>query len=102
MSSLTTEQGRTPMYKLFAAAVAVLTLWSAPLHAEEGSKIVVGLSNGYFGTEWRTQMIACAKPQSHMSTSKRISRPLSIQQASADPNQHIQDSRNMIQQHVSV
>ena len=90
------------MYKLFAAAVAVLTLWSAPLQAEEGSKIVVGLSNGYFGTEWRTQMIAGAKEQFDMYKSKGMAGQLIIQQAGADTNQQIQDIRNMIQQHVSV
>jgi ribose transport system substrate-binding protein len=90
------------MYKLFAAAVAVLTLWSVPLHAEEGSKIVVGLSNGYFGTEWRTQMIAGAKEQFDMYKSKGMAGQLIIQQAGADTNQQIQDIRNMIQQHVSI
>jgi len=90
------------MYKLFAAAVAALTLWSAPLHAEEGSKIVVGLSNGYFGTEWRGQMIAGAKEQFDMYKSKGMAGQLIIQQAGADTNQQIQDIRNMIQQHVSV
>ena len=90
------------MYKLVAAAVAVLTFWSAPLHAEEGSKIVVGLSNGYFGTEWRGQMIAGAKEQFDMYKSKGMAGQLIIQQAGADTNQQIQDIRNMIQQHVSV
>ena len=90
------------MYKLFAAALAALTLCSAPLHAEEGSKIVVGLSNGYFGTEWRDQMIAGAKEQFDMYKSKGMAGQLIIQQAGADTNQQIQDIRNMIQQHVSV
>ena len=90
------------MYKLFAAALAALTLCSAPLHAEEGSKIVVGLSNGYFGTEWRGQMIAGAKEQFDMYKSKGMAGQLIIQQAGADTNQQIQDIRNMIQQHVSV
>ena len=80
------------MYKLFAAALAALTLCSAPLHAEEGSKIVVGLSNGYFGTEWRGQMIAGAKEQFDMYKSKGMAGQLIIQQAGADTNQQIQTS----------
>jgi len=31
--------------------------------ARAASEAVIGLSNGYFGTEWRNQMIAAAQPQ---------------------------------------
>ena len=90
------------MNKLFAAGIAALALWSASAHAEDGSKIVIGLSNGYFGTEWRNQMIAGAKEQFEFYKSKGMAGQLIVQQAGADTNQQIQDIRNMIQQHVSV
>jgi ribose transport system substrate-binding protein len=90
------------MNKLFAAGIAAIALWSASAHAEDGSKIVIGLSNGYFGTEWRNQMIAGAKEQFEFYKSKGMAGQLIVQQAGADTNQQIQDIRNMIQQHVSV
>ena len=90
------------MNKLFAAGVAAVALWSASAYAEDGSKIVIGLSNGYFGTEWRNQMIAGAKEQFEFYKSKGMAGQLIVQQAGADTNQQIQDIRNMIQQHVSV
>jgi ribose transport system substrate-binding protein len=71
-------------------------------YAEDGSKIVVGLSNGYFGTEWRNQMVDGAKEQFELYKSKGMAGKLIVQQAGADTNQQIQDIRNMIQQHVSV
>src|SRR5271166_5102589 len=90
------------MNKLFAAGVAALALWSSSAYAADGSKIVIGLSNGYFGTEWRNQMVAGANEQFEFYKSKGMAGQLIVQQAGADTNQQIQDIRNMIQQHVSV
>src|SRR5665213_1420755 len=91
------------MKKLIAAGVGALALWSiTAAQAADGSKIVIGLSNGYFGTEWRNQMIDGAKQQFEMYKAKDMAGKLIVQQAGADTNQQIQDIRNMIQQHVSV
>jgi ribose transport system substrate-binding protein len=90
------------MKKLLPFLVAALAAWSTAALAQDGSKIVIGLSNGYFGTEWRNQMVAGAKEQFDFYKSKGMAGKLIVQQAGADTNQQIQDIRNMIQQHVSV
>ncbi|MGH6990491.1 MAG: substrate-binding domain-containing protein [Stellaceae bacterium] len=90
------------MNKLFAVGIAALTLWSASALAADHSNVVIGLSNGYFGTEWRNQMIAGAKAQFAKYKAKGMADKLVIEQAGDDTNQQIQDIRNMIQQHVSV
>ncbi|HEX4043659.1 MAG TPA: ABC transporter substrate-binding protein [Xanthobacteraceae bacterium] len=90
------------MNKLIAAGVGALALCSMTAFAADGSKVVVGLSNGYFGTEWRNQMVDGAKEQFEMYKAKGMAGKLIVQQAGADTNQQIQDIRNMIQQHVSV
>ena len=86
-------------------AVAGLAGLSAPNRARaavNGSDIVIGLSNGYFGTEWRNQLVAGAQAQFKMYKAKAKAGKLIVQQAGADINQQIQDVRNMILQGVSV
>lgn len=90
------------MRKLVGVGIAALFLWSGAAFAADHSNVVVGLSNGYFGTEWRNQMVAGAKEQFEMYKAKGMAGKLIVQQAGADTNQQIQDIRNMIQQHVSV
>src|SRR3546814_2609308 len=63
---------------------------------------VIGLSNGYFGTEWRNQMIDGAKEQFAMYKAKGMATGLVIQQSGANTGQQIQDIRNMIQQGVGA
>lgn len=70
--------------------------------AANGADVVIGLSNGYFGTEWRNQMIAAAQEQFAGYKAKGMAGKLVVQQAGADVNQQIQDIRNMITQGVSV
>lgn len=67
-----------------------------------GGDAVIGLSNGYFGTEWRNQMIAGAQQQFDGYKAKGLAGKLVVQQAGADVNQQIQDIRNMIRQGVAV
>jgi ribose transport system substrate-binding protein len=67
-----------------------------------GSEILIGLSNGYFGTEWRDQMIAGAQAQFALYKQNGMAGSLVVQQAGADINQQIQDIRNMIRQGVSA
>ena len=78
---------------------------AAPLLAHQahaGAETVIGLSNGYFGTEWRNQMVAAAQQQFDGYKAKGMASALVVQQAGADVNQQIQDIRNMIRQGVAV
>ncbi|WP_419760562.1 substrate-binding domain-containing protein [Acidisoma sp.] len=68
----------------------------------QAADVVIGLSNGYFGSEWRDQMVAGAQAQFDMYKSEGKASKLIVQQAGADINQQIQDVRNMILQGVSV
>ena len=70
--------------------------------ARAGSDAVIGLSNGYFGTEWRNQMVAAAQEQFDGYKARGLAGRLVVQQAGADANQQIQDIRNMIRQGVSA
>lgn len=80
-----------------ALAGAVFTMASFCASAQ-----VIGLSNGYFGTEWRNQMIDGAKEQFDLYKKKGMATNLVIQQSGANTGQQIQDIRNMIQQHVGA
>ena len=70
--------------------------------ARAASDAVIGLSNGYFGTEWRNQMVAGAQEQFDGYKARGLAGKLVVQQAGADVNQQIQDIRNMIRQGVSA
>jgi ribose transport system substrate-binding protein len=85
-----------------AAAVAAAGVAGARSLRAADSDVVIGLSNGYFGTEWRDQMIAGARLQFDEYKSKGMAKQLVVQQSGADVNQQIQDIRNMIRQGVSV
>jgi ABC-type sugar transport system, periplasmic component len=83
----------------------VLGLTVNALAAGNGKKVVIGLSNGYFGTDWRTQMIKSAEQVFNEAKTQGLiadSSELKIQQAGADINQQIQQIRNMINQKVNV
>ena len=85
-----------------AVAVAAGLAGSRSARAAGGSDAVIGLSNGYFGSEWRNQMIAGAQEQFEAYRAKGMAGKLVVQQAGADINQQIQDIRNMIRQGVSA
>jgi ribose transport system substrate-binding protein len=70
--------------------------------AAGGSDVTIGLSNGYFGTEWRNQMIAGAQEQFEIYKAAGKAGKLVVQQAGADVSQQIADIRNMIRANVSV
>ena len=91
-------QRRTLLLGLAAAAAAAQT----SARAAEENDIVIGLSNGYFGTEWRNQMVAAAQDQFNTYKQAGKAKQLVVEQAGADVNQQIQDLRNMIRQGVSV
>lgn len=85
-----------------ATMAAAAGLTSARPARAAASDAVIGLSNGYFGTEWRNQMIAGAQEQFEACKAKGMAGKLVIEQAGADVNQQIQDIRNMIRQAVAV
>jgi ribose transport system substrate-binding protein len=87
---------------LGAAAAAVAGVAGARMSAAAETDVVIGLSNGYFGTEWRNQMVHGAELQFDEYKSKGMAKQLVVQQAGADVNQQIQDIRNMIRQGVSA
>jgi ribose transport system substrate-binding protein len=89
-------------FMLGAAATAAAGLGSARAARAAGSDAVIGLSNGYFGTEWRNQMVEGAQLQFNEYKAKGMAGKLVVQQAGADVNQQIQDIRNMISQGVSA
>ena len=64
--------------------------------------ITIGLSNGYFGTEWRDQMIDASKTQFAQYESQGLAHKLIVQQAGPDTAAQIQDVRNMIRSRVNV
>jgi len=62
----------------------------------------IGLSNGYFGTEWRNQMIDGAQEQFETYKAKGMANRLIVQQSGQNTGQQIQDIRNMIRQKVGA
>jgi ribose transport system substrate-binding protein len=73
--------------------------------AGEAPDVVIGLSNGYFGTDWRTQDINVAEQVFQEMIDEGVIGPgseLKIQHAGADTNQQIQQVRNMINEGVDV
>jgi len=84
------------------AAVGAGAAGLAAARPAQAADVVIGLSNGYFGSEWRNQMVAGAQAQFDMYKSEGKASKLIVQQAGADINQQIQDVRNMILQGVSV
>lgn len=76
--------------------------FAAAAGARAAEPITIGLSNGYFGTEWRDQMIDSSKKQFAMYQADGLTGKLIIQQAGPDTAAQIQDVRNMIRSRVNV
>ena len=71
----------------------------------KGKKIVIGLSNGNYGTDWRTEMLqATEEAFTEEKANGIISKDsvLKVANAGTDINQQIQNTRNMINQGVNV
>lgn len=75
---------------------------SRAARAAGGSDVSIGISNGYFGSEWRNQMMAGAEAQFETYKAAGRAGKLVVQQAGADVSQQIADIRNMIRANVSV
>lgn len=84
--------------RTISTAIAALITFGSALAATPD----IGLSNGYFGTEWRNQMIDSAKEQFQTYKTKGIVANLVVQQSGANTGQQIQDMRNMIRQKVGT
>jgi len=69
--------------------------------AVEGG-ITIGVSNGYFGNEWRTQNIEDMQKVFEFYRGKGVVDEMIVQHAGGDINQQIQQSRNMINEGVDV
>ena len=72
---------------------------------EAGKKVVVGLSNGYFGTDWRTQDLNVAQQVFDEAKANgwiSADSELKIQNAGADTDQQIQQFRNLVNEKVDV
>jgi ribose transport system substrate-binding protein len=70
-----------------------------------GKKVVVGLSNGYFGTDWRTQDLNVAQQVFDEAKANgwiAQDSELKIQNAGADTDQQIQQFRNLVNEKVDV
>jgi ribose transport system substrate-binding protein len=81
---------------------AILTAALALMSAVASAAPSIGLSNGYFGTEWRNQMIDGAKTQFELYKSQGLASDLIVQQSGPNTGQQIQDMRNMIRQKVGA
>ena len=85
----------------FAVLCAIILILPAVLFAAgeqesaEGAakKITIGVSNGYFGNEWRTQDIEGIKKVFEYYRGQGIVDELIIQHAGGDINQQIQQSK---------
>ncbi len=84
-----------------SAAGALIGQSHAALAAGK-SDISIGISNGYFGSEWRNQMMAGAQEQFDQYKAAGEAGKLVVQQAGADVSQQIADIRNMIRANLSV
>ncbi|HYZ63613.1 MAG TPA: substrate-binding domain-containing protein [Acetobacteraceae bacterium] len=87
---------------LLGTSAAVVAAAALPRRAAARPDAVIGLSNGYFGTEWRNQMVAAAQEQFEGYKARGMASALVVQQAGANVNQQIQDIRNMIRQGVAA
>ena len=95
---------RRDFLQLLAAgsASAGLVGGSRAASAAGGSDVAIGISNGYFGSEWRNQMMASAEEQFVKYKAAGEAGKLVVQQAGADVSQQIADVRNMIRANLSV
>lgn len=81
------------------AAVSITAMASSMAHAET---FKIGLSNGWVGSEWRTQMIVEAKEAAAKWKEKGVDIEVSVQSANVDVPGQIAHVRNFIAEGVDV
>ena len=88
------------MKKTLIVAAAAFALMSGAAYAQESFKI--GLSNGWVGSEWRTQMIEEAQAAAAAWKDKGVNVELVIQSSDVDVQGQIGAVRNMINEGVNA
>jgi len=90
------------MKKFMLLVLLVVFVIMMPFSAVAKKKIVIGVSNGYFGNTWRTQCSEDMEKIFQFYKGKGLVDKMIVQHAGADINQQIQHCRNMINQGVDV
>ncbi len=85
--------------KVALAAIVALSLAPA---AQAQQKFVIGLSNGFVGSEWRTQMIEEAQAAAAAWKDKGVDVEVVVQSANVDVQGQIGQVRNFISQGVNA
>lgn len=85
--------------KSLTAAAAAVALTASVAHAES---FTIGLSNGWVGSEWRTQMIDEAKAAAEAWRERGVDIELVIQSSDVDVQGQIAAVRNMMNQGVDA
>jgi len=85
--------------KSWTAAAAAVALTASVAHAES---FTIGLSNGWVGSEWRTQMIDEAKAAAEAWRERGVDIELVIQSSDVDVQGQIAAVRNMMNQGVDA
>jgi ribose transport system substrate-binding protein len=88
------------MKKTFVVSAMALALMSSASYAQESFKI--GLSNGWVGSEWRTQMIEEAQAAAEAWAEQGVEIELVIQSSDVDTQGQIGAVRNMINEGVNA
>jgi len=92
------------MTKLSRRALAALafTALAAPAFAQTAHHYTIGLSNGWVGSEWRTQMVEEAQAAAAAWKARGVTVDVVVQSKTEDVQQQIADVKNFINQGVSA
>ena len=85
-----------------AGAVAAVASLSGPAASAAGESFVIGLSNGWVGSEWRTQMIEEATAAAAAWAERGVNVEVIVQSANVDVQGQIAHVRNFINQGVNA
>jgi ribose transport system substrate-binding protein len=84
------------------AAAGCLGIRNLESSGDTARQITVGVSNGYIGNGWRTQMIDDIEKQAELYKSKGWIKELIVQNAGNDVNNQISQIRNLIEKKVDL
>lgn len=86
----------------FIKAASVMSLLGATATVAHAEEFTIGLSNGWVGSEWRTQMIAEAEEAAKAWADKGVTVTTKVQSANVDVPGQIAHVRNFISQGVDA
>ncbi|MEC7793099.1 MAG: ABC transporter substrate-binding protein [Pseudomonadota bacterium] len=86
----------------FIKAASVMSLLGATATVAHAEEFTIGLSNGWVGSEWRTQMIAEAEEAAKAWADKGVTITTKVQSANVDVPGQIAHVRNFISQGVDA